>query len=104
MIVRLKNNVGVVKEAPVGFSWTMLFFGPLDPLFRGDLKWTALFLLAVFVTLPFYGIGWVVLPFIYNKRYLINLFEQGYQPADEEARRVLVNAGIIAETESKENV
>jgi len=95
MLVNLENDVGVIKKVPVGFSWTMLLFGPLVPLFRGDLKWMVLFLLAVVFTLPLYGIGWVILPFIYNKRYILNLLERGYKPADEESRTILVSKGII---------
>lgn len=100
MLVNLENDVGVIKKVPVGFSWTMLLFGPLVPLFRGDLKWMVLFLLAVVFTLPLYGIGWVILPFIYNKRYILNLLERGYKPADEESRTILVRSRII--TDDKE--
>jgi len=98
MVVNLKNDAGVMKKAPVGFSWTMLLFGPFVPLFRGDVKWTILHLL----TLLFFGIGWIVLPFIYNKRYIINLLERGYKPADEESRVALVNRGIITDMNLKE--
>ena len=103
-VITLKNDVGVVRKVPVGFSWTMLFFGPLVPLFRGDIKWTILYLLVALVTLPFYGVGCLILPFIYNKRYVIGLFERGYKPADEESRKILVAKGIITATETQEEV
>jgi len=102
--ITLKNDVGVIKEVPVGFSWTMFFFGPLVPLFRGDIKWTIIYLLVVLVTLPLYGVGCIVLPFIYNKQYLLGLFERGYKPADEEARKVLIEKGIITVAEPEEGV
>ena len=102
--ITLKNDVGVVKRVPVGFSWTMLFFGPLVPLFRGDIKWTIIYLLVVLVTLPLYGIGCIVLPFIYNKQYLLGLFERGYKPADEESRKILIAKGIITATETQKEV
>ena len=102
--ITLKNDVGVVKRVPVGFSWTMCFFGPLVPLFRGDIKWTILYLLVALVTLPFYGVGCLILPFVYNKRYVIGLFERGYKPADEESRKILVAKGIITATETQEEV
>ena len=97
MVIELKSDIGVKKEAPVGFSWTMLFFGPLVPLLRGDIKWTILHLLVVVITLPIFGLGWIILPFIYNKRYIINLLERGYKPPDEETRMLLIKKGIIAE-------
>jgi hypothetical protein len=97
MKVQLKNDAGIIKEVPVGFSWTMLFFGPLVPLFRGDLKWMVLFLLTVALTVPIYGLGWVIIPFIYNKRYIINLLECGYKPANEESIAILVRNRIITD-------
>lgn len=102
--ITLKNDVGVIKEVPVGFSWTMFFFGPLVPLFRGDIKWTIIYLLVVLVTLPLYGIGCIVLPFIYNKQYLLGLFERGYKPADEESRKILIAKGIITALETQKEV
>jgi len=29
----------MTREAPVGFSWTMLLFGVFVPLFRSDWEW-----------------------------------------------------------------
>lgn len=101
MKVQLKNDIGIVKEVPVGFSWTMLFFGPLVPLFRGDLKWMVLFLLTVALTVPIYGLGWVIIPFIYNKRYIINLLESGYKPANEESKTILISNGIMTSDKEK---
>lgn len=103
-VITLKNDVGVVRKAPIGFSWMMLFFGPLVPLFRGDIKWVILHLLVIFITLPVCGLGWLVLPFIYNKRYVMGLFERGYKPADEESRKILIAKGIITAPETQEEV
>ena len=133
MVVNLKNDAGVMRKAPVGFSWTMLLFGPFLPLFRGDLKWTILHLLTLLLTvllphlffryflhfyevLPWYtlksltqlvqqlgfGIGWIVWSFIYNKRYIVNLLERGYKPADEESRIALASRWIIIDMNLKE--
>lgn len=124
MVVNLINDAGVMRKTPIGFSWTMLFFGPLVPLFRGDLKWTILCLLAIpliqFLSVPFvssfgespmsmlllplllFGIGRATLASIYNKRYIVNLLERGYKPTDEESRIALVSRGIITDMNLKE--
>ena len=36
-----------MKLAPVGYSWTNLFFGFFVPLFRGDWKWAVLDVLSL---------------------------------------------------------
>lgn len=87
MKVYLRNYTGVVKQVKLGFSWTMLFFGILVPLFRGDLKWTVLSLILVIVTS---GLAWFVLPFIYNRLYIKSLLENGWIPADEMSRNAML--------------
>lgn len=72
----MKNSVGQVKIVKEGFSWTMLFFGALVPLFRGDLKWFVISLIAGLCT---FGLSWLVLPFIYNKYYIEDLIKNGYK-------------------------
>ena len=72
----LKNDNGVEKKVKKGFSWTMLFFGVLVPLVRGD--WFYFFITLVLAPLTF-GISWLVFPFIYNKLYLERLLDKGYK-------------------------
>ena len=72
----------VTKEAPVGFSWTVFFFGFLPPLFRGDWKWAIVMLIAALCTL---GLSSLIFMFIYNKIYLKSLLEMGYTSIDSEA-------------------
>lgn len=91
MTINLKNATGAIKKAPTGFSWTMLFFGCFVPLFRGDFRWFFLSIVGGFVTI---GISWLVMPFIYNKRYLGNLLEKGFIPADEISQNELVIKGL----------
>jgi hypothetical protein len=43
-------RTGQMKEAPVGFSWTTLLFGPLPMLFRGNWKWFAITLILALIT------------------------------------------------------
>lgn len=69
-------NMGNIKEAPVGFSWTVFFFGFFPPLFRGDWKWAIItFLLAVITA----GLSNIVFMFIYNKLYIKDLIASGYK-------------------------
>lgn len=94
MKIKLTNNAGITKECKLGFSWTMLFFGLLVPLFRGDGKWAGLSLLISILTC---GLGWLVFPFIYNKKYIETLLEKGYKTTTPEDRNALANKyGIIA--------
>ena len=92
MIINLKNNVGMIKSAKVGFSWTTLFFGIFVPLVRGDLKWAAIMLLVLICTL---GFASIVFPFIYNKIYITGLIEKGFKPADDFSKMVLRQKGIL---------
>ena len=79
--VKLQNGFGVIKEAPVGYSWTMLFFGIFVPLLRGDWKWAAITLLAAIFS---YGlVPLIIFPFIYNKFYLKDLIYKGYKVKGE---------------------
>ena len=69
-------NTGQIKEAPVGFSWTVAFFGFFPPLFRSDWKWgIIMFLLA----LPTWGLSGLVFMFIYNKLYIKDLIGSGFK-------------------------
>jgi len=61
---------GITKEAPVGLSWTVLFFAFFPPLFRGDWKWAAIMFLPTIITL---GLSGLLFMFIYNKLYIKDL-------------------------------
>ena len=80
--VNLKHpEFEVTKEAPVGFSWTILFFGFFPPLFRGDFKWAIVILLTALFTA---GLSVFIFMFVYNKIFLKSLLEQGYTSIDSE--------------------
>lgn len=91
--VKLKNNVGVVKEAKVGFSWTTFFFGGWVALFRGQwgelIKWWLLNPITLFI----WG---VVQCWTSNNKFVISLIEKGYEPASDKDRELLVKRKIIA--------
>ena len=74
----LKNDNGVVKQVKKGFSFTILFFGILVPLFRGDYKWFLISLIAVPASM---GIFWLFMMFKYNEWYKNDLLEKGYKIA-----------------------
>ena len=61
---------GQIKEAPVGFSWTVLFFAFFPPLFRGDWKWATIIFLLTILTI---GLSGLLFMFIYNKLYIRDL-------------------------------
>ena len=101
--VSLKHTQsGVIKAAPIGFSWTTFFFGGFPALLRGDLKWAVImwivWLSGLGLSFLTFGITSVVfgivLAVIYNKRYVVERLEEGYVPADDHSRNVLMRAGI----------
>ncbi len=101
--ISLKHtHSGVIKPAPIGFSWTTFFFGGFPALLRGDLKWAVImwiiWLSGLGLSLLTFGITslvfGIVLGVIYNKRYVVERMEEGYVPADDHSRNVLLRAGI----------
>ena len=67
-------NTGIIKNAPLGFSWTTLFFGALPALFRGDFKWFFIQALLSLLIIPA-----PIFPFIYNRIYLQRRLTEGYK-------------------------
>jgi len=69
-------STGAMKSAPVGFSWTTLFFGFFPALLRGHWLW-ALIMVAIGVIT--FGLAYWVFPFIYNKIYIKYLIGEGFK-------------------------
>ena len=69
-------STGQIKEAPVGFSWTVFFFSFFPALFRGDWKWAIIMFLIASLT---FGLSGLVFMFIYNKLYIKDLVSDGYK-------------------------
>ena len=65
-----------VKKAPVGFSWTVFFFGGWPCFFRQDWIWGIVLLVACMLT---WGIAGMVFAFFYNKVYIKNLIDRGFK-------------------------
>ncbi|KOR33122.1 hypothetical protein TI05_02980 [Achromatium sp. WMS3] len=70
-------NTGFMKTAPVGYSWTTLFFGPFPALSRGDWKWG---LIITALLIPGAGVGTcAAFALTYNKLYIKDLISAGYK-------------------------
>ena len=80
-----KNSL--TKEAPVGFSWTTLFFGFFPALIRGDMKWAVIIFAATFVT---FGLAVIVFAFIYNRLYIQSLVEKGFRVKNYSGNKILI--------------
>lgn len=71
-----------IKVVPVGYSWTVLFFGCFPALFRQDWKNFAIMFATLFVTGLFFiaFIPLIVFSFVYNdKMCLTNLLDAGWK-------------------------
>ncbi len=69
-------NTGVIKEAPLGFNWKLLFFPGIIPLLRGDFK--TMFIMFLLM-LPTLGFIFPIYAAKYNKMYVVSLLEKGYK-------------------------
>lgn len=67
---------GKIRNAPVGFSWTVFFFGFIPPLFRSDWKWAVIILVCALIT---WGLSNLIFCFIYNRFYIKDLISDGYK-------------------------
>lgn len=84
-IVLIKN--GIKKRVATGFSWKSLLFGCLYAIARGDIKG---FILQLGLAIITFGLNWFITPFIYNKRFIKRLIEDGYKPFDDNAKDYLI--------------
>ncbi len=75
-IVFENPKTGMMKEAPVGFSWTVFFFGFFPALFRSDWKWAAIMFIAALCS---FGLSSLFFMFTYNKFYIKDLINAGYK-------------------------
>lgn len=94
MKVNLRDSAGQFRRTKVGFSWTTLFFGFLVPIVRGDFKWTLIMFCASVLT---FGLAQIVMAFTYNRTYIRGLLSDGFFPADNASKFVLIEKGFILE-------
>ena len=99
MINLVNPRTKMVKKCSTGYSWTTFFFGVFVPLFRGDLKWAAIFfiiaIMVSFVIGPLAFICGPIFGFFYNKLYISNLVEKGYVGNEIIDNNWLIENGII---------
>ena len=94
---------GTLKQAPVGFSWTVLFFGFWPAVFRGDAKWALIiFASEVVAGAITFGFG-IIVPciifgVIYNKLYIKDLVNKGYQVKEIQSQRTAEQLAAEMET------
>ena len=87
--IKLKSKNGSIKEAPVGFSWTVFFVSWLVPLSRGDWKWAIIIFIPIFLT---FGLSSILFAFIYNRTYIEGLLKQGYTIKSYSGDKKLIEA------------
>jgi hypothetical protein len=83
---------GIIKTAPVGFSWTVFVFGPIVALIRGDMLGGFGMVLLIGLT---YGISYLVCPFFYNKFYIKRLLKKGFKVVSVEGSDVTTLRGKL---------
>ena len=73
---------GIVTKGYVGYCWTYLIFGWIVPVVRGEIGIGALHLLLTLIT---FGLFQLVMPFLYNKQFMIRHLTNGYKLSDDES-------------------
>jgi len=78
-MITLEKN-GLRKKVSTGYSFKSLFFGFLYPIARGDYKGASRhFIYGCFT----FGLNILFTPFLYNRKYIKEMIEKGWQPAEE---------------------
>ncbi len=91
LILEDKKNK-IIKEAPVGYSWTTLFFGGFVPLFRGDWAWFFIMLVANFIT---FGLAGIFFGFIYNRIYIQNMLKKDFKVKSYKGDKKLIESKAL---------
>ena len=73
----LKNpRTDKLKAVPLGYSWTVMFFGFFVPLWRKDWKYSLIFFLIYALSI---GSLTPVMAYYYNRLYALELLRRGYK-------------------------
>jgi len=92
MQIYLKNEFGQVKYFDTGFSWKLLFMGPLVPLFKGEIVDT--------IVVTFFwgtGLGAPIVAALYNTSRIKSYVKKGFRPVDKATKNYLASKNIIVE-------
>lgn len=89
-----------VKQVKVGFSWTEFLWGFWSTVFRGDWKWFIIIVMAdLFLGVFTWGGGAIlfnlIFGFFYNKLYINDLLNVGYEPANNHSYNMLLMKNYI---------
>ena len=96
MKISLINNVTrEIREVPVGYSWTTLFFGFFPALFRSDYKWAFIQFVAEAIT---GGLAQIFFSFTYNKYHINELINKGFVPLTERDREIIIDRNIVSKS------
>ena len=76
------TQAGIVKNGYVGYCWTYLILGWIVPVVRGEIGIGVLHLILTLVSL---GLFQYIMPFLYNKQFMVRQLTTGYELSDEES-------------------
>ncbi len=82
---------GMMTTGDYGFSWTYVFFGPLVPLFRGEIGIGVLHWILTIMTA---GLWWIAMVFMYNKQYMTRMMTSGWVLAGSESDNAAARAAL----------
>ena len=96
--ISVTNGVEI-KKVPLGFSWTVFFFGCFVPLIRQDWLGALVLFILCLIAGPFGPVVCWIAAFFYNKSYAKRLFADGYKveavPNDCTPAKIQSHLGFI---------
>lgn len=90
-IIIKHESSGLIRNGYVGYSWTYFFLGWLVPVIRGEI---AVGLMHFALTLITFGLFQLVMPFLYNKQYMIRMLTSGWGLADSDVNNKIAKLKI----------
>lgn len=96
--ITLINEFKLCKKAPIGFSWGVLLLGVVYSIIKKEWKWVIIQLGLDLVT---FGLSRIVMPFFYNKLYVLDLLKKGFVPTTYYELECLAYEGIVSRLQMK---